>query len=767
MRRLHDIPINQKLTLIITLTTGIALAIVGFALVSHEMVTFKAATMRNLSTLTDIIGNNSTAALSFNDHKAAEEALMALHAEPNIVAACIWSADGSVFATYANRSTNGKIAFPIHQEEGASFSNGQLALFQPIILDHRRIGTIYIQSDTREMRSHLAEYASIIAMAMLAACLIAFLISLRVQRVITQPILQLAEITKAVSVKKDYAVRATKTSTDEIGDLIDGFNGMLNQVQHRDTALRKAHGKLKEQMKQLKRSKEFGKVVLDSMTDALSIINANDFSIQDVNAAYLEQYNRSREEVIGKHCYEITLGKDTRCNPIDVKCPLADFLKNQKPTMIEGVNLLADGSTRYFEISTWGIRDDDGVIDQIVLVERDVTVQKQAADRLQKAQVAEAANEVKNQFLANVTHEIRTPMNGIMGMTNLALDTDLTDEQREYLEAVKSSADTLMQLMNDILDFSTIETKTLDMELVHFNLRETLSATLNLLAIKTHEKALEMGYRVQTDVPEKLFGDSHRLRQILISLVDNAIKFTEYGEVVVNVELEYRAEQEVSLHFTVRDTGIGIPSNKLQTIFEAFAQADGSSTRKFGGTGLGLAMSSQLIEIMGGRIWVESEEGKGSVFHFTVPFGLRKQSTKTEEKTPECPNDDQMLPGEYDSATTRRVVNKSELLERLDGDMVFMKDIIEIFFDESPKLLADIKEAIEDNDTSSLRDLTHAMKGMLNNLAAKPASSAAVKLENIARSGDLVHASEAYLALEDEISLLIPELALLIADQAA
>ena len=353
--------------------------------------------------------------------------------------------------------------------------------------------------------------------------------------------------------------------------------------------------------------------------ESIDLVFTNDLegNFTSVNRASLRTCGYSPEEILKMNARDLLTPKSAEL--------VRELLDRSGPNTLHGTHEVVvrakDGHAVTLEVSA-SVQIRGGRPVGLLCIARDVSERKRAEyDLLKAKEGAEAASRAKSEFLANMSHEILTPMNGIIGMTDLTLETHLTPDQRECLNTVRYSAGSLLGIINGILEFSKLESDKFDLELIEFNLREHLQATAKPFAQLAEEKGLKLAYEVSASVPDRVVGDPARLRQILVNLLGNAIKFTVKGKVSLYVGTDVSDDESVLLHFVIADTGIGIPRVMHKIIFEAFVQADGATTRRFGGTGLGLAISTHLVEKMGGRIWVESEEGSGSRFHFTARLG--------------------------------------------------------------------------------------------------------------------------------------------------
>jgi len=375
--------------------------------------------------------------------------------------------------------------------------------------------------------------------------------------------------------------------------------------------------------------------IINFMPDPTLVINAEGHVIA-WSRAMEEMTGIPAQEMMGKGDYEYAIPFYGERRPVLldlVLLPREELEQKYAGIATKGSVLVGEtyvsglkGSGRYLYATASALRDARGDVVGAIETIRDITERKEAEVELQKAkEAAEAATQAKSDFLANMSHEIRTPMNAVIGMAHLALQTELTPKQEDYLRKIQRSAHSLLGIINDILDFSKIEAGKMELESVDFSMDEVLENVSTMMGVKIHEKDLEFLLDTASDVPLALVGDPLRVGQVLINLCNNAVKFTKQGEIVVCTSVKERDEHSVTLQFSVRDTGIGLTGEQKGKLFQAFSQADSSTTRKYGGTGLGLTISRRLVEMMGGEIWVESEPGKGSEFFFTATFGLARK----------------------------------------------------------------------------------------------------------------------------------------------
>jgi signal transduction histidine kinase/DNA-binding response OmpR family regulator len=653
---------------------ALVLACVGFAI--FERARFRSGAVTELTTLADMLGANTAASLAFNDQNTAQGMLSALRTEPHVLAACLYDEQGTIFAEYRRPGLPSAFQMPPRHEQQHEFGAQSLVLYRNVFLNGDRTGSIAIVSDLNGFRDQMLSYAKIAFLVLITSLLATFLVANRLLRIISHPILGLSALAARVSTENDYSLRASAGGNDEVGGLVEAFNQMLNGIQRRDLALQNANDELEARVQQRTAELEseiverkqaeselhwktaFLEAQSDSTLDGILVVDGQGTRIFQ-NEQFRRMWKIPQHIADGKwksyalqleYAASLTLDRDKYIERVRQLYAHPDETDREEIELRDGTFL-----DRY----SAPVLGKDGKCYGRIWAFRDITERRRYEDALRCAKdAAEVASRAKSEFLANMSHEIRTPLNGVIGMTDLALDSQPETEQREYLETIKSSADSLLTVVNDILDFSKIEAGKMELEAVDFCLRDCLEEALRPLSLRADEKGIELLCDIAPDVPEMVQGDSTRLRQVILNLVSNAIKFTSSGEVGVRVEMEDGGYDSGNMHFTVTDTGIGIPPDKHETIFSPFTQADTSTTRNYGGTGLGLTICSRLVSMMGGKVWFESEVGRGSQFHFVVRLKVLERKAEPKINLPDGELRGLRVLIVDDNATNRRILRE-------------------------------------------------------------------------------------------------------------
>jgi len=585
-KRFGDLPLRAKLSVLSIFSSSLALLLAGLALVSLDFISQRNAVRRDLTMLSDVIGKNSTVALTFKDTKSAKEILSAISKKKDIDSAAIYDEKGKIFASY------GKTVPELAPADGLFFQGMNVTSLAPVSYEEQRIGSIYFDYNLHPAGIRLLIDLAMIAMVLAVSFVISLFISSKFSRMTSAPILDLATTARKITIEKNYSLRGEKRYSDELGNLVDDFNAMLEEIQRRD--------KQKEDRFQL------------------LVDNVKDYSIMMLDPeGRVVSWNKGAERITGYKLEEVINDRPTKFYlPEDA---LKGKLEHELKTAImaerfeeEGWRVRKDGSRFLANVSVTPIRNKDGILLGFGKVMQDITDSKNLQNKILEA------NRLKSAFLANMSHELRTPLNAIIGFTKLMHSEKtgpISPVQKEYLGDVLTSSNHLLQLINDILDLSKVESGKMEFIAESIDLQKITGEVTDILRGLAGEKRVQIEVKIEPTLT-MIKLDPAKLKQILYNYLSNAIKFSlEEGM----VSLTLSQDDTGMLRIDVRDNGIGIKQEDIGKLFSEFQQLDSGSNKKYAGTGLGLALIKKLVEAQGGSVRVISELGKGSTFTAILP----------------------------------------------------------------------------------------------------------------------------------------------------
>ena len=633
-QRSSEQPLKQSLIVRYLVLAGAFLAVSLMLYGAFQVYTTyrqQSADLENKITIqTNFLAEVSVEHILANNFFVLERLIRQTNADPDVVYSVILHPDGRVLTRFVDRDDPFIVAALTQGEPSDTVELFERTLTDPLVREARKlielegevVGEVWLGYSVEGVRQRVFNSALTILIATLG--LIAMLSTLTFilfNWLVGRPLQEVSKLAQALAAG-ELDRRAEVKSPDEIGQLKIVFNQMAAQLQttlegaqESQQAAEKANVALRKREAEARQLSHVA-----NHTSNMVIITDATGDIEWVNDAFVRLTEYTLEEVVGRRPGALLQGPKSDPEIVEY---MRQRLHAQQGFSSELINYSKSGNPYWVQIDVQPVHDEHGELTNFIAVESDISERKSAEVALRQAKdAALAADKAKSEFLANMSHEIRTPLNGIIGMTSLLMESDLTPAQRENLDIIRSSGDSLLVIINDILDFSKIEADQLDLEAVPFNLRACVEDALGLLAAEAGKKRLDLAYDIPDHLPTMVVGDITRVRQVLVNLISNAIKFTEQGEVAVFVKGHYLENTQIQLEFAVKDTGIGIRSEDAARLFQAFSQVDASTTRNYGGTGLGLAISKRLTELMGGTIWVDSEVGAGSTFNFNIIVGV-------------------------------------------------------------------------------------------------------------------------------------------------